>query len=296
MANMIEIEITCYACSSNNVIIEEKLDPIIRCQNCEEILLKIQEIKGFIYVLSNPSMPGLFKIGYTEREIEDRIKELNSETGVPEPFVLDAYCVSQNPRGDESRIHQSLSTYRMESKEFFKVDFDTVIEIIEKTLEKTPKLSKERMRDREEIKGLKEIEEEVRRQKEKEEEGRRQKEKEKEGRRQREEVRRIEETEVRKQKEIEELFEEDFDIEKYFEPITEVRKQKEIEEEEEMGAGISDEEMGAEFSDEEIFALFGEGEDEKPKEVRRQKEHAFNKNVMFVIVIMFIVLLWILLG
>ena len=259
---MIEIEITCYACSSNNVIIEEKLDPIIRCQNCEEILLKIQEIKGFIYVLSNPSMPGLFKIGYTKREIEDRIKELNSETGVPEPFVLEAHCASQNPRDDESRIHQSLSIYRMESKVFFKVDFDTVIKIIETTLKKAPQLSKERMMDREEIKGLKEI------------------------------VinNAIIETDVPAEissREIEKLFEEDFDIEKYFEPITEVRKQKEIEEEEE---------MGAEISDEEIFALFGEGEDEKPKEVRRQKEHAFNKNVMFVIVIMFIVLLWILLG
>ena len=110
---MIEIEIICNACSFNNVILERKLEATINCQNCGEILLKLQEIKGWIYVLSNPSMPGLLKIGYTEREVEERIKELDSETGVPSPFILEAYCTSKNPRDDESRIHKSLSIYRI---------------------------------------------------------------------------------------------------------------------------------------------------------------------------------------
>ena len=43
------------------------------------------EQKGWVYVVSNPSMPGLLKIGRTNSAVEVRIKDLDS-TGVATPF------------------------------------------------------------------------------------------------------------------------------------------------------------------------------------------------------------------
>ncbi len=43
--------------------------------------------KGFIYILSNPSMPNLYKVGLTTNSVKQRIQELNS-TGVPRSFHL----------------------------------------------------------------------------------------------------------------------------------------------------------------------------------------------------------------
>jgi len=47
--------------------------------------------KGLVYVLTNPAMLGLVKIGQTTNEIKSRMNELNT-TGVPLPFEL--YIIS----------------------------------------------------------------------------------------------------------------------------------------------------------------------------------------------------------
>ena len=36
----------------------------------------------WVYVLSNPSSPGLLKIGYTKKQPEERAKQISSATGV----------------------------------------------------------------------------------------------------------------------------------------------------------------------------------------------------------------------
>ncbi len=43
----------------------------------------LKESPGYIYIISNPSMPGLVKIGRTSRDPQTRLRELNSATGVP---------------------------------------------------------------------------------------------------------------------------------------------------------------------------------------------------------------------
>jgi hypothetical protein len=40
---------------------------------------------GFVYILSNDSMPGLYKIGFTHNSVRQRIRDL-SATGVPTAF------------------------------------------------------------------------------------------------------------------------------------------------------------------------------------------------------------------
>lgn len=43
---------------------------------------------GYVYVLINPAMAGMVKVGMTTREPEDRVDELSSATGVPSQFIL----------------------------------------------------------------------------------------------------------------------------------------------------------------------------------------------------------------
>ena len=52
---------------------------------------------GYIYCLSNQSMPGLIKIGMTLRMPDKRAKELFT-TGVPTPFVVEFHKQVENPK------------------------------------------------------------------------------------------------------------------------------------------------------------------------------------------------------
>ena len=43
---------------------------------------------GYVYVMINPSLNGIVKIGKTQNSPDDRAKELSSATGVPTPFFV----------------------------------------------------------------------------------------------------------------------------------------------------------------------------------------------------------------
>src|ERR1017187_3293422 len=90
----------------------------------------------FIYVLENPSMPGMVKIGRTERSVSERVNELSSATGVPTGFaVVKEYAVTNSVEA-ERIIHERLSDYRVaENREFFKMEGEDVTDIIESLLE-----------------------------------------------------------------------------------------------------------------------------------------------------------------
>ena len=79
---------------------------------------------GYIYCLSNDSMPGLLKIGeiHTDgRTPEDRVRELYT-TGVPLPFTIEFAKKVANPAEAEARIHAFISDKRVNPRrEFFKV-------------------------------------------------------------------------------------------------------------------------------------------------------------------------------
>jgi len=87
---------------------------------------------GFIYVLSNPAMPGLLKIGFTQHsDTQKRVLELSKNTAVPLHFVLEFEQVIENPMQYERLIHARLSQYRLSlDKEFFRIDPDTAEKII----------------------------------------------------------------------------------------------------------------------------------------------------------------------
>ncbi|WP_051677200.1 GIY-YIG nuclease family protein [Maridesulfovibrio frigidus] len=86
------------------------------------------EYEGCVYCLSNPAMPGLYKVGYTKhcphRRAEDLYKGRDgSGTGVPMPFKVEFYFKCMEPFQTEQLLHVKLDACRINRKrEYFKVD------------------------------------------------------------------------------------------------------------------------------------------------------------------------------
>lgn len=78
---------------------------------------------GFVYVLGNESMPGIYKIGFTMKHPRTRMDELSRATSCPTPFDLLAFIGCEDPYDVEGEIHKALDAYRVNhAREFFKVD------------------------------------------------------------------------------------------------------------------------------------------------------------------------------
>lgn len=87
--------------------------------------------QGVIYVLVNPSLEGLIKVGYTTRTIEERVKELSSSTSIPTPFIPIYWRRVSEVEHLEKRIHTQLKSYGFShGKEYFKVAPPIVIDLI----------------------------------------------------------------------------------------------------------------------------------------------------------------------
>lgn len=93
-----------------------------------------EENFGYVYVLSNPVMPGLVKIGMTEREnLDARLKELYS-TGVPVPFECEYACrVKKNDCAKiEKALHTAFAPQRVNAnREFFRIEVEQAKAILE---------------------------------------------------------------------------------------------------------------------------------------------------------------------
>ena len=88
---------------------------------------------GYVYLLINPSMEGLVKIGKTTQDPKGRAKELSAATGVPTPFIVvfDAYFedCSQAEEYVQARLEQK--NYRVSSsREFFTAPVNEAVKAI----------------------------------------------------------------------------------------------------------------------------------------------------------------------
>lgn len=88
---------------------------------------------GYVYVLMNPSMKNLIKIGKSTRDPQDRAKELSSTTGVPTPFVVvyDSYFESCTQA--EEFVHTFLESkgFRVsKNREFFEIPIKDAIDAV----------------------------------------------------------------------------------------------------------------------------------------------------------------------
>jgi hypothetical protein len=84
-----------------------------------------------VYVLTNPAMPGIVKIGKTTQlEVEERMKQLYS-TGVPVPFDCAFACQVKDATEVERALHLAFGTGRINpNREFFKIEPECVIAIL----------------------------------------------------------------------------------------------------------------------------------------------------------------------
>jgi hypothetical protein len=73
-------------------------------------------------------MPGLLKIGFTTRPMEERLQEANQpNTWIPTPFLLEFAKFVVDPQKKESTLHKILAKDRVNpNREFFRVDLDQV--------------------------------------------------------------------------------------------------------------------------------------------------------------------------
>ena len=92
---------------------------------------KSPQSTGHIYVLQNTSVPGIFKIGFTERSVVDRLNEINKATGVITPWQVRDFWFTSEPYLKEQEIHDLLTDYRVEdNREGFAVSYDVARSVI----------------------------------------------------------------------------------------------------------------------------------------------------------------------
>lgn len=89
---------------------------------------------GIVYLLTNPVMPGLVKIGMTTQEdIDKRMKELYT-TGVPVPFECQYACKVKKTDCTkiEKALHIAFSSQRVNAnREFFRIQIEQAKAILE---------------------------------------------------------------------------------------------------------------------------------------------------------------------
>jgi hypothetical protein len=87
--------------------------------------------KGFVYILSNAAFPGMLKIGFTRKVPSERAAEL-STTGVPNPFVVEYYCLVEGDSELEAKVHRAMAVHRHRAdREFFRVDINNAVRYIQ---------------------------------------------------------------------------------------------------------------------------------------------------------------------
>ena len=86
-----------------------------------------------VYILENPSMPGILKIGYTKGDPNDRADKLSKGTGVPTPYKVVFSYNCFNGERIERATHKHFKKQRINNdREFFSVTIDEAKKVINK--------------------------------------------------------------------------------------------------------------------------------------------------------------------
>ena len=88
---------------------------------------------GWVYILINPSMEGLFKVGKTERTVDERVKELSSGTAVATPYLVAFKKEFSNCGEAEKLTHQYLEELDRrvsKNREFFNGEISDAINFL----------------------------------------------------------------------------------------------------------------------------------------------------------------------
>jgi len=90
---------------------------------------------GWVYILSTREQPTILKIGMTRRSVSQRVKEINSATGVLIPFSARRVFRVKHAADAEREIFALLSQYRIRpDREFFEIPFARAASLIDEYL------------------------------------------------------------------------------------------------------------------------------------------------------------------
>lgn len=87
----------------------------------------------YVYVLSNPTMPGILKIGFTIKHPEERAHEISRSTGVPAPYKVEYAFKCYDGHSLEREIHSELGYCRISNnREHFSITIDEAKKVIQR--------------------------------------------------------------------------------------------------------------------------------------------------------------------
>ena len=94
---------------------------------------------SWVYILSNPTQPNLYKIGYTKNTPDERAKQISNATGVALPYKVEWAFHCYDGFGLEQEVHHKLEANRLNNnREFFQISLEeakkTVTELGERYL------------------------------------------------------------------------------------------------------------------------------------------------------------------
>lgn len=85
---------------------------------------------GWLYILTNPTMPDLCKVGMTTRTPEERAAELH-DTGSPTPYTVAKAWPVDDVRAAERDAHAVLARYRVsDEREWFRVSVPKAVKAL----------------------------------------------------------------------------------------------------------------------------------------------------------------------
>ena len=89
--------------------------------------------KQYVYILSNETMPGIVKIGYTKNDPGVRAKQINAATGVAMDFNVEWAYPCYNGIELEGEVHKYLDSFRVNKhREFFRMTVEEAKSVIER--------------------------------------------------------------------------------------------------------------------------------------------------------------------
>ena len=89
--------------------------------------------QGWVYILVNPTLPGLVKVGRTTRLPSKRVAELSQATGVATPFILVFEQAFADCAAAERDIHRVLDSRGMRvaaNREFFRGPTTEIVRLV----------------------------------------------------------------------------------------------------------------------------------------------------------------------
>ena len=92
---------------------------------------------GIIYIVKNTYYgKNIFKVGKSSRTLDERLKELSSDTSVLGKFEACAIFFVEDIHTAEIKCHKALNNYRLQSnREFFEVNYAKLLDIVKKQIE-----------------------------------------------------------------------------------------------------------------------------------------------------------------